>query len=252
MPFDPYYNAKEVGDMVSLEKWQSFAGSLDSNVIVGFKYSPFLTYQRPTEVGEYGPLPEVWVDSTNAVMAIFANSLSGTLAPHVEQGLIQQDTYVPPQHYQRGGPISFPMELLQIVIDNPWLLALGPNVLSNAVYDAMKLAYKSLAEWFSDHHVPEADQRFPAVSPFVIRAVAEGHAREFFPKLDTGDAKLFASDSLDADYPTKTVQFLVALPYRNGAVVYFVDNYLKLTTILRTYPGGFMPLRSSGWPRHMT
>lgn len=245
---DGYAIAKGVGDTRSPQIWQEFTEFIPSEIVIAFDYVPFLRHQRPHEQNEYGPLPEVWEESTRQVIAILEHSLSQSLRKLPESPLTQQGSYVPPARYGHGGPIVFPMELLRVVVEEPWLLAVGVNQVSNLVYDAIKAGFQGLREWFKEREVPESEWEFPSVSPYIVRSEVETHARENFPRHQPGNATIIPSSPLNADYPTTDIQFLVLMPYERGAITYFVNNRLHLTTIYRTYAGGFARLRIEGWP----
>lgn len=248
--FDSFAMAKDYGDTKSLEKWERFASSIGSDIVLVFTYSPYLQHERPTERDEYGPTHDVWVESTHEVMGIFHKSLSQSIGALPNSPSIEMEDYVPPKGYGRAGPIWFPDELIRIVVENPWVLALGANVLAAAIYDAMKIAYRTVKNWFETHGVPEYERKYPSVSPFIVKSVVQGHAREFFPLLSPGEASIIPSRPLDADYPFTRTHFLVGLPCDRRWIIYSVDDQLNLESIVRTRGARLVRLRSHGWPRH--
>lgn len=249
MPFDPYAMAREHGDATTLRKWEGLADFIDTDIVLTFTYSPFLQHERPTERDEYGPTHDVWVDSTRQVVTIFHEAISQTLDGLPNSPAVERESYVPPQLYGRGGAISFPLELVHVVVDNTWLMGVGGGGVANLLYDTMKTAYRSLDTWFDDHGVPDSDRGLPSLSPLVVLSIAQSHAQEFFPRLSPGMATIIPNRPLDANYPVAHVQFLVVVPYEKGNIIYFVDNQLNLASLIRTYPRGFVHLRSEGWPK---
>lgn len=241
--FNPYTTAAEHGDTRSLEKWERFTESITSDIVLVFKYSPFLEHERPTERDEYGPTHNVWVDSTREVIGIFHSSLSQSLESLPRSPSIEKESYVPPKGYGRAGPIWFPEELIRIVVAHPWLVEVGPNVLATSIYEAMK-------EWFETHSVPEYERQYPSLSPLIISSVVQEHAQEYFPQLSPGQVSIIPSRPLDANYPFARTHFLAGLPSRGRWIVYSVDDQLNLENIVRTSDDKLVRLRSDGWPKN--
>ncbi|MGB3307058.1 MAG: hypothetical protein WBA63_12790 [Thermomicrobiales bacterium] len=91
--FDPFATAQAMVDTTALNKWKRFSDSIDSDIILAFSYSPFLRHKRPEESNEYGPLPDVWVDSTHQVIDIFYSSLSESLSKLSESPIIARELH---------------------------------------------------------------------------------------------------------------------------------------------------------------
>lgn len=247
MDFNPYEAAKEMNDDAALDSWKSYEDALLSEPVIAITPSPYLQYENPDSTDEYGPTAEIWEQSIQQELDIYQLSLAQAVSRLPVDTPINRRYYTPPSGYGRGGPISYPIELIQLAIDQKWLVEFGVDALNAIVADAMVRATIRLRQWWTDHNVPQDTWRLPSHNPFIVRAVVETHARRSFPNLKPGTATIHACLPANADLPATGVPFLVTLPYPKGSLVYLVDDRLWLLNIIRTTAEGSEELDISNW-----
>lgn len=247
MDFDPYENAKQMGDHAALVSWARYEGALLSEPAIAIRPVSYLEYEHPDKRNEYGAAPEIWEESIRQVVDIYEQSFAQVIASLPDDTRLERRPYSPPSGYGKGGPISYPIEVVQIVYDQAWLVEFGIGAFNAIVVEAVIASAKKLRRWMIEHKVPEYEQTLPSHNPFIVRAVVESHAHRYLPKLTPGTAAIHAGFPLDADYPVNGEPFLVVLPYPKGSVIYQVDDKLRLLTIIRTTPESSIELDSSGW-----
>ncbi len=247
MDFDPYVSAKRMNDQFALDSWAKYEVALLSAPVIAISPQPFLQYEHPEKANEYGALPEIWEESTRQILKIYERSFAQVVAQLADEAKIERRSYTPPSGYGKGGPIGFPIELLELVYDQDKLMDVGIDVFETIIADAVIRSGMKLRQWMIEHKVPEAEQIFPSHNPFIVRAVVEDHAHRHFPNLMPGPSTVYADFPFDADYPVTEGRFLVILTYPKGSIIYLVDAKLRRPLIVRTTPKGSMELDSSNW-----
>lgn len=245
--FDPYESAKQMGDQASLDSWARYEDALLSAPVIAIKPFPYLQYEHPKETDEYGPVHEIWDESIRQVVGIYEESFAQAFAPFFDAVKLEKRPYTPPSGYAKGAPISFPIDVLQLVYEQQWLIGVGIAVFHDLVSEAVKNGLKKLHHWWDEHNVPTAERVLPSHNPFIVRVLVEEHAHRCYPKLMPGLATIHAAFPLNADYPANGALFLMILPYPKGSLIYLVDDRLWLLSIVRTTPTGSTELDSSGW-----
>lgn len=167
--------------------------------------------------------------------------------PFPNEVKLEKRPYIPPFAYQRGGPFSYPTDLLQLVMDQKWLASLGAPVAAGLMVNAITEASRKLRQWWNDHKVPESEQILPSHSPTIVRAVVESEAHRCFPNLMPGTATIESILPLDADYPVNGSLFRVTVTYANCTIIFLVDDRLRRPSIFRTSPAGTRRLDASCW-----
>lgn len=247
MDFDPYESARRMNDQAALDSWARYERDLQSAPVIAIKPTPYLQYENPDETGEYGALPWIWEESIRQVLEIYEESLEHAVAELPGGAKLERRTYTPPSSYQRGGPFTYPTDLLQLVMDQKWLVNVGSDVVSDVVAAAVIASSIKMYQWMTTHKVLKSERILPSHSPYIVRAVVEAEAHRCFPNLMPGTATIEANVPLDADYPVNGSLFLVTLPYLNGSIIYRVDDRLQLQSVIRTTPKGAQELDSSCW-----
>lgn len=247
MDVDPYENAKNMNDQFALNSWAKYEKALLAAPVVAISPKPFLQYEHPEATNEYGAPPEIWEESTRQILDIYEQSFARAIAQYVDSVKLDRRSYTPPSGYGKGGPVSYPIELIQIIYDQSWLMDVGIAVVHAIVAEAVIGASRTLRQWMRKHKVPDSEQVLPSHNPFIVKAVVEHHAHRCFPNLTPGTSTIHSGFPLDADYPARGDPFLVTLPYPKGSIVYLIDDKLRRPLIIRTTPAGSRELDSSGW-----
>lgn len=245
--FDPYESAKRMNDEAALDSWRRYEEALLSAPVIAINPHPYLQYEYPDQTNEYGALPGIWEESIRQVLQMYEGSFAQAFAAFSNEVKLEKRSYTPPFAYQRGGPFSYPTDLLQLVMDEKWLASLGAPVAAGLMVNAITEASRKLRQWWNDHRVPESEQILPSHSPAIIRAVVESEAHRCFPNLMPGTATIESTLPLDADYPVNGSLFRVTLPYANGTIIFLVDDRLRRPSIFRTSPAGTRKLDASCW-----
>lgn len=219
MNFDPYENVKLMNDQVALDSWGRYEDALLSAPVIAIAPEPYLRYEHPEETDEYGPVPEIWEESIRQVLEIYEESFAQAFAQFSDEVKLETRPYFPPSSYAKGGPFSYPIDLVQFVYEQKWLVGIGILTLNSLVADAVKGSARRLYQWWTENKVPEAEQVLPSHNPVIVRAVVENHAHQCFPKLVPGTATIHPAFPLNADYPVNGALFLVILPYPKGSLI---------------------------------
>lgn len=244
--WNPFDFATECGDFQQLQRWERERLAFGSGIQIAIVPEPYLRFVRPYEANEYGPLPEVWEDSITAVRDIYEYSLqSAFLTSALSQVVLQESSYTPPSAYSKGGPYSFPINLIDVVLSDPLIQEMGRSILYTAIAEGVISASVRLTSWFRAHLVPKEAQRRPAHSAVVVEAKVQYHARHAYPNLGVGDATIHSIFDITADTPNEYMLFLGTVPYAGGQLVYVVDDKLRIYEVVRTIGDRSTPLVSS-------
>lgn len=247
MEFDPYESAKQMGDQTALDSWQRYEDALLSAPLVAIRPIPYLRYEYPEKTDEYGPVPEIWEESIRQVVGIYEESFAQAFRSYRDGVKLTRRPYFPPSAYGKGGPFSYPIDLLQLVYEQQWLIGVGVAVFHDIVSEAVKSAARRLHQWWAEHSVPAAERILPSHNPYTLKVLVEEHAHRCYPKLMAGTATVHPTFPLNADYPARGALFLMVMPYSKGSLIYLVDDRLWLLSIVRTTPKESIELDSSGW-----
>lgn len=116
MEFDPYEAASSLGDTGNLESWTKFQASLEESVFVAVPPAPFLMFSEGP-FGPDGPPQDVLDRSIATIANVYETSFTESFSQHTQSANVDSRPYVPPALYGKGGAISAPYEIVELIRD---------------------------------------------------------------------------------------------------------------------------------------
>lgn len=162
-------------------------------------------------------------------------------------GLVNVDVttrpYVPPLAWRKGGMVSAAWQIVELV----WSDSVGSQLIATFAVEAWKLIYNKSRQYFSsrghrDGYCPIATQ-----SPQTIAACCAYHAQKHFGEFRPKAPQFRRLSWEGANAPASEGLCQVAVPLRNGSLIYLVTDRMRLLDLSKVNSNGAEDMDLSTW-----
>lgn len=230
----------------ALNSWKSFEESIGTTPRIVINPEVYLGYVVSPDPLE-GHSQETLDKSIETAVQIYREAFQLEFSQLQVPVSVGQYSYVVPAAYGKGGPIGAPAEVINLILDQAIWVQLGWTVATDLLAAAVWKAGRKFLRFLREVKYPNPEQNLPSHDPFLIQAACEAHAREQYKNLRLGEADIHSAWPPSADLPYNGNLYTVAIPYRNGSIIYVISDRLLLMEHIRVNSKGSTPLDRSTW-----